>query len=163
MIFTIGHSNKPIHGFIETLNHFDITTVCDIRSKPSSRFAPAFNKVNFSRLLADKNIRYAFRGKVLGGFGDPNELMREKLIQINDYSEAGNNIVLMCSELNYTDCHRHWWASRYIVEGLGNNVIALKTGSFDSTLITKESFDGMSDHKVGKEYLGVNDIMKPVS
>ena len=70
IIYTIGHSDNSIEGFISLLKQHGITAVADVRSAPYSRFHPHFNKDSLSSSLEKENIAYVFLGKELGARPD---------------------------------------------------------------------------------------------
>jgi uncharacterized protein (DUF488 family) len=66
-IWTIGHSNHDLDGFLALLVPERIETVIDVRSYPYSRVAPHFNRESLSTALTDAGIAYYFQGEALGG------------------------------------------------------------------------------------------------
>lgn len=121
-IFSIGHGNKTIQGFISELKAYEIEYVFDVRSKPYSRFNHFFNQNVLEAELADHDITYVFAGEYLGGL--PNDItcyvegkvdyqkVKDKpffLHGINLLLEAnseGLRIAMMCSESKPESCHR---------------------------------------------------------
>ena len=65
-IFTVGHSNLPFEQFVSLLKEYEIALVADIRSYPSSRKFPHFNRPILCELLAAENIDYLWL-EALGG------------------------------------------------------------------------------------------------
>ncbi|MDQ6719013.1 MAG: DUF488 domain-containing protein [Gemmatimonadota bacterium] len=57
-IFTIGHSTRPFEEFAELLKREGVTHLADVRSFPSSRRYPHFNKALLVPALAAKGIAY---------------------------------------------------------------------------------------------------------
>src|SRR5260370_33546316 len=66
MIYTIGHSIRPIERFLCLLQPHGITAVADVRSTPYSRFNPQFRREKLRAALADVGIQYVFLGEKLG-------------------------------------------------------------------------------------------------
>ena len=66
IIWTIGHSTRPIEHFIEMLESFSIQLLVDIRSFPGSKKFPQFNKENLEITLPKDGIDYT-HFKSLGG------------------------------------------------------------------------------------------------
>lgn len=66
-VFTIGHSNLSIDGFIANLRRNGITVVRDVRSWPHSKAFPQFNREALKESLEKSGIRYIFNGDVMGG------------------------------------------------------------------------------------------------
>ena len=66
IIYTIGHSTRSIGEFVQILNFYSIQMLVDIRSFPSSRKVPQYNKDNLASVLLSNNIRYSYLNN-LGG------------------------------------------------------------------------------------------------
>ena len=66
-IFTVGHSDNPIAGFIDLLRAHRVTAVADVRSSPFSRFNPQFNRNHLKSALHSAQILYVPLGEELGG------------------------------------------------------------------------------------------------
>jgi uncharacterized protein (DUF488 family) len=66
MLFTIGHSNRPLEDFLEILKAYGIRRVIDIRTIPRSRHNPQFNREELARSLDAAKIAYVHLKK-LGG------------------------------------------------------------------------------------------------
>src|SRR5260370_41748091 len=65
MIYTIGHSIRPIERFMGLLQPHGITAVADVRSTPYSRFNPQFRREKLQAALAGVGIQYVFLGHQL--------------------------------------------------------------------------------------------------
>jgi uncharacterized protein (DUF488 family) len=120
-LFTLGHSTHPVLRVIELLQQHGVTAVCDVRSRPYSRWNPQFNREAFGQALSDAGIAYVFLGKELGGRPeDPacyvdghvdygrvarTALFAEGMRRLA--AEAGKHrVALVCAEKNPEDCHR---------------------------------------------------------
>ena len=66
MIFTIGHSTRPLADFIAMLRANGVERVADVRSIPRSRHNPQFNRDPLARRLRAGGIGYVHLKK-LGG------------------------------------------------------------------------------------------------
>lgn len=66
IIFTVGHSTRPIDEFITLLRVHGIQEIADVRSIPMSRHNPQFNADVLKRSLRAGRIRYRHLKK-LGG------------------------------------------------------------------------------------------------
>ena len=66
IIFTIGHSTRPIDEFIELLKAHGVDEVVDVRTIPMSRHNPQFNADALRQSLRQVKIRYKHLKK-LGG------------------------------------------------------------------------------------------------
>jgi uncharacterized protein (DUF488 family) len=71
MLFTVGHSNRPIGDLLAMLRAAGIARVVDIRAMPKSRRWPQYDGEALKRSLAPQGIEYAWRGEALGGFRKP--------------------------------------------------------------------------------------------
>ncbi len=120
-LHTIGHGNRRMNEMIFILQKYQIQLVADVRSNPYSRFRPEFNSKAFKITLAEYGIQYIHQPN-LGGkpkqeeFYQNGKLDYEKLrksipyLQGLEYLERGiefgYKIVIMCSELDFKNCHR---------------------------------------------------------
>ena len=148
MLYTIGHSNMTQESFIEILKSFKIEILVDVRSSPYSKFVSHFNREDIKRILIKKDIRYIFLGDYIGGKPRDKKYYQNgnvnyRLISMSDrYSEGINkiielnnkcNIVLMCSEEDPYNCHRHNLITQTLVKK-GLNVIHIRKDSIDKII-----------------------------
>jgi uncharacterized protein (DUF488 family) len=127
-LFTIGHSNHTIDGFIKHLKGADIEAIVDVRSSPYSKYAPWFNKEALKVILNDEHIRYVYLGKELGARRDEPCCYKGKRADYDLIAKTPNftagmqrlqqglakyRIALMCSEKDPLDCHRTVLVSRH--------------------------------------------------
>jgi len=149
IIYTIGHSTRPIKSLIEVLDEYKINQVIDVRTIPYSRYNPQFNKEELAESLKDTRIVYVHMIE-LGGLRHPkkdsvnigweNASFRgyadymqtdhfkqgiEKLIEIS----KGKNTVILCSEAVPWRCHRSLIADALLVRKIKVNHIINKTSS----------------------------------
>jgi uncharacterized protein (DUF488 family) len=127
ILYTIGHSTRPLDEFLGTLRAHAIRTLVDIRSFPMSRRLPHFNREALEKTLAEAGIRYVWLQE-LGGRrkkirdDSPNIALRNdgfrnyadymltedfrrgiaELIQLAEPSRTA----YMCAERVYFRCHR---------------------------------------------------------
>lgn len=122
VIYTIGYGNRKIENFLKLLEANQIEILVDVRSKPFSRFNPAYRRTVFEQHLQDAGIQYLFMGNELGGKpSDPNlyingilsyetvrntPLYKAAVKQLISLSKQGSIICTMCSELEQNNCHR---------------------------------------------------------
>lgn len=120
-IFTIGHSNHPIHRFLDLLNRHGITALADVRSTPYSRFNPQFRREALAAHLRDARIAYAFLGEELGGKRAGvthaeiarSDSFRRGLDRLRE--GAGRyRVAFMCAEREPLDCHRTILVARHL-------------------------------------------------
>jgi uncharacterized protein (DUF488 family) len=130
-LYSIGHSNARIEGFLDLLVQHRIETLVDTRSQPFSRYSPQFNQESLRKSLAGAGIEYIYMGSELGGrpqgsdfyYGDgkvdydrlavaPFYVSAiERLIQLG----ATGRVAFMCSEADYHNCHRYKLITRTLV------------------------------------------------
>src|SRR4051812_43422152 len=66
LVYTIGHSTRPIEEFTGLLQAHEVARVIDVRTIPRSRYNPQYNRDELARSLAQHGIGYThFPG--LGG------------------------------------------------------------------------------------------------
>jgi uncharacterized protein (DUF488 family) len=120
-LFSIGHSNSPIDGFIALLGEAGVNAVADVRSTPYSRFCPWFSRNNLQAHLKAADITYLSYGEALGGRPGDTSLYCDG---VADYEAmagtpafqsgldrlqndmAQHRVCLMCAEREPLDCHR---------------------------------------------------------
>lgn len=121
-MYSIGYGNRPVKELIKLLKEQEIAFVVDVRSFPSSKYNPNYNKDALASELNNHGIKYVFMGDVLGGRPeDPTVYVDGKV----DYSKCrgtawfkkgiarlktawGKNlrVCVMCSESKPEQCHR---------------------------------------------------------
>lgn len=122
LIYTIGHSDHSTEAFVELLGRHDVTMLVDVRSQPYSRWAPQFNRETLEHDLKGAGIAYRFMGDALGGRPSDLRLYTDGhpdygRIEQTDAYQCGigqlirlartERVVVMCSEGDYGQCHRH--------------------------------------------------------
>lgn len=120
-VFTVGHSNHPLEGFLALLLRHGVTALADVRSVPHSRRHPHFNRAALAAALGTRGIGYVFLGRELGGrIRDPalqahGRVSYERILRTERFrtgidrvlrGAARHAIVLMCAEREPLDCHR---------------------------------------------------------
>lgn len=117
-ILTIGHSTHSWEAFVALLRLHNVDFVCDVRTRPSSRFNPHFAKSHLTDELLAVGIGYAHHHH-LGGLQYLNrcdEIDWQKIQSTPDFAreldmaksivENGLTVALMCSEADPEMCHR---------------------------------------------------------
>ena len=130
-LYSIGHSNVEIDGFLGLLLQHHIDTLVDTRSQPFSRYSPQFNQEALRKALAGAGIAYTYMGAELGGRPQGSEFYYgegkvdydrlasapfylaavERLIEL----AAARRVAFMCSEADYHHCHRYNLITRTLV------------------------------------------------
>src|SRR5688572_13484047 len=67
VVFTIGHSTRPLRDFVALLEAHDVELVVDVRTVPRSRHNPQFNSETLPEALRAAGIGYEHAAD-LGGF-----------------------------------------------------------------------------------------------
>src|SRR5262245_49222398 len=70
-VWTIGHSTRSAEEFVHLLLENEIRLLVDVRSYPSSRRLPHFNREDLSTFLSQHGIEYRHMPR-LGGRRKPN-------------------------------------------------------------------------------------------
>ena len=125
-IWTIGHSTRPSEGLIEALRSFEIKVLVDVRTYPSSRRYPQFNREQLQVALAEAGIEYlhfpalggrrnarpdslnmAWRNKMFRGYADYMETaeFRYGVARLLDVARTSCTTI-MCAEAVWWRCHR---------------------------------------------------------
>lgn len=68
LLYTIGHSNRPLDAFVPLLTSVNVRTLVDVRAYPASRRHPQFEGSRLRPVLADAGVGYHWAGRQLGGF-----------------------------------------------------------------------------------------------
>ena len=140
VIFTVGHSTKPIDVFVRMLQSFDVNAVVDIRTVPRSRTNPQYNLDVLSELLAQSDISH-YQIADLGGLRKKSKTVPEEInafwdnqsfhnyadYALSDEFEAGlcqllqlsdtKRCAIMCSEV-WWRCHRRIVADYLLIRGM---------------------------------------------
>jgi uncharacterized protein (DUF488 family) len=128
-LFTIGHSNHPIDGFIAVANAAGVQVIADVRSSPFSRIAPQFNLREFRQSLSSAGIQYVPMPELGGRPSDPHyydpdgHVSYERLAGSSDFQHGLDRlqegmskyrVSIMCGEEDPIDCHRRLLVGRVL-------------------------------------------------
>lgn len=126
IIYTIGHSVRPLDEFMKMLESFHIEVLADVRRFAGSKRYPWFSKENLEKVLPEHNIEYIHfedlggRRKVQPGSINSrwkNESFRgyADYMQTKEFTQAVEKLeriamkqttAFMCSEAVWWSCHR---------------------------------------------------------
>ncbi|MEW6283274.1 MAG: DUF488 domain-containing protein [Candidatus Eremiobacterota bacterium] len=136
-VYTIGHSNHSLEGFVGLLQQHGVQAVADVRSQPYSRFHPQFNQQEIKAGLSGHGIAYSFLGRELGArspdpscYDEQGRVHYDRLAGTEDFQRGIRrvlrgrerfSIALMCAEREPLDCHRTLLVSQALA-GLGVEV-----------------------------------------
>ncbi|MGQ0667325.1 MAG: DUF488 domain-containing protein, partial [Nitrospiraceae bacterium] len=126
ILWTVGHSTRPIDQFINLLKAHHIERLVDVRTVPRSRHNPQFNTDTLAKSLAEAGLSYQ-HSSTLGGLrkakkdsinlGWRNESFRgyADYMQTDEFWSAvdelmaygkDKNTAIMCAEAVPWRCHR---------------------------------------------------------
>ena len=138
-IYSIGHGNRSIETFIDLIQESRIQHLADVRSYPSSKRNPHFNRENLEHILSKSGISYTwfpglggFRRKGLSdasphvalespGFRNYADYMNTEAFQKAAYKLSQlvtlGSTCFMCAETLHYRCHRSLLADYLLVQG----------------------------------------------
>ena len=133
ILYTIGHSNHQAAYFLELLQAHGVDCVVDVRSIPASQYNPQYNKANLSGFLKNNEILYLHFGREFGarhtgpalhdedGKVDfekvrATQAFRLGVERIEEGTDKGYTIALMCAEADPLECHRFSMISGCLAE-----------------------------------------------
>lgn len=137
MLWTIGHSTRPIDEFLGLLQTYGIRLLIDVRTVPRSRFNPQFNSDTLAKSLADARIGYlhtaalgglrqakkdsinlGWRNLSFRGYGDymQTDAFWTALEELMTYG-AKQHVAIMCAEAVPWRCHRSLIADALLSRG----------------------------------------------
>ncbi len=137
VLWTIGHSTRPIDEFLALLNAHRIQRLVDVRTIPRSRHNPQFNRDALANSLTNATISYQHSAK-LGGLRKPKKdsintgwrnasfrgyadyMQTKAFVQAFDELTAGSRqlrTAVMCAEAVPWQCHRSLIADALVSRG----------------------------------------------
>jgi uncharacterized protein (DUF488 family) len=148
LVFTIGHSTRPIEEFISLLQAHGVTRLVDVRTAPRSRHNPQFGQEQLPASLAAAGIAYEHQA-ALGGLRKTSEQSPNKAwrnlsfrgyadhMQSREFQDAveqligkardGERLALMCAEAVPWRCHRSLIADALLGRGVNSEDIRTAT------------------------------------
>jgi uncharacterized protein (DUF488 family) len=146
-IFTIGHSTHDLDHFVDLLKRHNVSTVCDVRSKPYSRRNPQFNSGELKNFLFGHGISYKFLGRELGARSEDPSCYIDGKVQYDRLAKTDlfrmglqwvcermskQRLALMCAEKDPLECHRSILVGRSLIAlGIAVDHI-LESGTLES-------------------------------
>ena len=147
VIFTIGHSTRPLADVVALLQAHRVTLLVDVRSVPRSRHNPQFNADSLSQAIESLGLQYVhaaglggFRptgpGSVNGGWRNASFRGYADYMQTPDFAEnlfwlmrlgEAQAVAVMCAEAVPWRCHRSLIADALSVQGWVVNEIVSPT------------------------------------
>jgi uncharacterized protein (DUF488 family) len=144
VVFTVGHSTRPLEDFIDLLRAHGVRRVVDVRTIPRSRHNPQFNRDRLSPALRRARIHYrhmpglgglrrprrdstnmGWRNASFRGYADymQTSTFRDNLDRCIALAKR-ERVVLMCAEALPWRCHRSLIADALLVRGIEASEIA---------------------------------------
>ena len=127
ILYTVGHSTRPLESFVEMLTAHDVAVLADVRTVPRSRHNPQFNQETLPDAPRAAGIRYVALPR-LGGLrhglkaGSPNTGWRNESFRgyadymlTDEFEEGLSELIsiarreptaIMCAEAVPYRCHR---------------------------------------------------------
>lgn len=146
VICTLGTSTRGLGEFMDILASKGITTVCDVRSFPTSRRFPHFTSQAFAVSLREAGFAYFWLGERLGGYRKESyaahmetEDFKRGIEELEELASAAPTAVV-CAELLPWRCHRRFIAAA--LEAKGWEVVHVLDSSRD--WIPKERVENLS-------------------
>ena len=130
-LYSIGHSNQSLDGFLILLKAHDVNCVIDVRSVPASTYSPQFNQESLKYFLKSHGVQYLHFGDEFGArrtdcLNESEQVDFEKAVETPLFQkgvervmkglEKGFRIAFMCSEADPLECHRFSLVSRYFYD-----------------------------------------------
>jgi uncharacterized protein (DUF488 family) len=154
VVFTVGHSTRPLDEFIDLLRGRRITLLADVRKMPRSRRNPQFNRETLPAALSAAGIGYVdlpglgglrqrrpdspnggWRNASFQGYADYMQTpeFERHLQELIDLARR-ERVALMCAEAVPWRCHRSLIADALVVRGIPVEHIMSATRSQSHTL-----------------------------
>jgi uncharacterized protein (DUF488 family) len=137
VLYTVGHSTRPIEEFLSILRSQDIGLLVDVRTVPRSRRHPQFDGGTLAETLSERGIAY-WHERALGGFRQPRADSVNRGWQVpafrgyadhmatQEFGEALDRLetmaseqpsAIMCAEAQWWRCHRRLISDAMLVRG----------------------------------------------
>ena len=137
VVYTVGHSTRPLEELVRILREPGVKELVDVRSAPGSRRNPQFGASALVQALAGEGISYAHEPG-LGGFRKPRPDSPNRgwthpafvgyadHMACTEFLEALERVAerarehpacLMCAEAQWWRCHRRLIADALVVRG----------------------------------------------
>lgn len=138
LIFTIGHSNRPLDTFVDLLRSNGVVRVLDVRTVPRSRHNPQFNQdalptsletfqISYTHLPGLGGLRHARADSPNSGWHSLSFRGYADYMQSTEFADnvqwvanlaRTERCVLMCAEAVPWRCHRSMIGDALLVRGI---------------------------------------------
>ena len=143
VIFTIGHSTRPIKVFVRLLKAHGVQRVIDVRTIPRSRHNPQFNRdqlspalhrvrIHYRHLAGLGGLRHARPDSINAGWRNASFRGYADYMQTQEFDDSlrrcinlakREQVVLMCAEAVPWRCHRSLIADALLARGIAASEI----------------------------------------
>jgi uncharacterized protein (DUF488 family) len=138
VVYTVGHSTRPLEEFIALLKAYGVTKIADVRTIPRSATNPQFNYDSLPRDLCRSKIGYvhlpglgglrkprpdspngAWRNASFRGYADymQTPAFEESLQTLLEIAQS-DTAALMCAEMLPWRCHRSLIGDALVARGV---------------------------------------------
>jgi uncharacterized protein (DUF488 family) len=139
VIFSIGHSTRPLHQLLALLRVHGIHTLVDIRSIPHSRRNPQYNQQDLQQAIEAEGLGYKHLPALGGhrraredspntgwinpafrGYADymQTAMFERGLCELLELSRVAGPLAMMCAEAVPWRCHRSMVADALVARGI---------------------------------------------
>ena len=138
MIFTIGHSTRPLEDFVAMLKRHGIERLADVRTVPRSAHNPQYNRewlpaalaqagIAYVHLPALGGLRHSRKDSINTGFRNASFRGYADYMQTPEFAAAVDGLVtlgaseptaIMCAEAVPWRCHRSLVGDALLVRGV---------------------------------------------
>jgi uncharacterized protein (DUF488 family) len=122
-VYGLGHGDRSSEDLLECLRSFDILVVADVRSYPSSRRHPRFDRDEMERAISAAGLVYRWLGRELGGYRPEGYEAYMRTAPFRDGIERLSALarrdptVFLCAERDPAGCHRRFIALELVARG----------------------------------------------
>ena len=154
VIFTVGHSTRPIEEFEDLLLAHGVKQLVDVRTIPRSRHNPQFNDdclpgslkkagIRYRHMTGLGGLRHAHRDSINSGWHNASFRGFADYMQTPDFENALDELIriaktrsaaIMCAEAVPWRCHRSLIADALLVRGISVAEITSRTRTRPHTL-----------------------------
>lgn len=122
MIYTIGYAGVTIDRFVQILKDMRVSLLIDVRSIPKSQYFYQFNNNLLNKTLANVGIKYENWKSEFGARQENTDFYTDNILDYGKFSKSeqfkkgiskiktlmadGENVCLMCAEIDPINCHR---------------------------------------------------------
>lgn len=164
VVYTIGHSTRPVEEFIKILKAYGITLLVDIRTISRSRHNPQYEeaalrnaledqKIGYLHLAALGGLRHARKDSINTGWKNASFRGYADYMQTEEFSDAIDGLIalankrtiaIMCAEAVPWRCHRSLVGDALLARGIQVVDILSQTSAKPHKITPWAKVDGIS-------------------